>query len=135
MGNLWKEFKEFAIGGNLIELAVAFVLGVAFAAVVTSVVDDLIMPIIGAIVSDQSFANLTFEVGGAEVRYGNFISVLFTFLVIALVLFGIIQAYNQLRRQEEEAVTTKACPYCKNDIDLEATRCPNCTSQLEGAAA
>ncbi len=135
MQDLWKEFKEFALGGNLVQLAVAFVLGVAFAAVVTSVVEDLFMPIIGAIVSDQSFANLTLELGGAEVRYGNFISVLINFLAVALVLFIIVKAYNELKRKEEAGPETiKACPYCKTDIAIEATRCPACTSQLEAVA-
>ncbi|HLT20865.1 MAG TPA: large conductance mechanosensitive channel protein MscL [Thermomicrobiales bacterium] len=130
MRDLWEEFKEFAIGGNLIQLAVAFVLGVAFAAVVTSLVDDIFMPIIGAIVSDDTFANLSFEVGGAEVRYGNFLTVLVNFLLIALILFIVIKGYNQLRREEEAPVDTKPCPFCASTIPLAAVRCPHCTSEL-----
>lgn len=132
MRGLWAEFQDFALKGNLMQLAVAFVLGVAFAAVVTSLVDDIIMPIVGAVVSDESFAGLTFELAGVEVFYGNFLTVLFTFLVIALVLFFIVKGYNQLVRAEEEPPepATKRCPYCMTDIPLEATRCPNCTSQL-----
>lgn len=138
MRDLWAEFQDFALKGNLLQLAVAFVLGVAFAAVVTSLVDDIIMPIVGAIVSDESFAGLTFELAGVEVFYGNFLTVLFNFLLIALVLFLIVKGYNQLVRAEEEPAepATKRCPYCMTDIPLEATRCPNCTSQLaEGSVA
>lgn len=130
MRNLWEEFKEFAIGGNLIQLAVAFVLGVAFAAVVTSLVDDIFMPIIGAIVSDKSFANLSFEVGGAEVRYGSFLTTLVNFLLIALIMFIVIKGYNQLRREEQAPVDTKPCPFCASTIPLAAVRCPHCTSEL-----
>lgn len=137
MRDLWAEFQEFALKGNLMQLAVAFVLGVAFAAVVTSLVDDIIMPIVGAVVSDESFAGLTFELGGVEIFYGNFLTVLFTFLVIALVLFFIVKGYNQLVRAEDEPAepATKRCPYCMTDIPIEATRCPACTSQLAESPA
>ncbi len=135
MEGLWKEFKEFAIGGNLVQIAVAFVLGVTFAAVITSLVDDIFMPIIGAIVSDQTFTALVLEVGGAEIRYGNFIAVMINFLLIALILFMVVQFYNQMKRRDEGVVTIKLCPFCKTDIPLEASRCPNCTSELEGAGA
>jgi large conductance mechanosensitive channel len=131
-----QEFKAFAFKGNLIDLAIAFVLGVAFSAVVTSVVEDLIMPIIGAIVSDQSFANLTWNVGGAELRYGNFITVLLYFLLVAWILFLIIRAVNRLQRPAAEAPApnTKECPYCLSAIPLLATRCPHCTSEVAAVA-
>lgn len=128
MQDLWNEFKDFALKGNLVQLAVAFVLGLAFAAVVTSFVDDIIMPIVGAVVSDESFASLSFELGGVEILYGSFLTALFYFLVIALILFIIIKAYNEL--MDDEEVTTKACPYCTTAIPLAATRCPACTSEL-----
>lgn len=136
MQALWQEFKDFAIGGNLVQLAVAFVLGIAFAAVVNSLVDDIFMPIIGAIVSDESFSNLSWNIGGAELRYGNFISVLITFLAVAFILFLVIKGYNELRKEEgAEEVATKSCPACATDIPLAARRCPNCTTELEGAVA
>jgi large conductance mechanosensitive channel len=136
MQALWGEFKEFAIGGNLVQLAVAFILGVAFAAVVNSLVNDIFMPIIGAIVSDESFADLSWNIGGAELRYGNFIAVSINFLAVAVILFLVIQGYNQLRKEEGAAeITTKSCPACATDIPLAARRCPNCTTELEGAVA
>ena len=130
MDNLWKEFKAFAIKGNLVDIAVAFILALAFTAVVTSFLDDIIWPIIGGIVSDKSFESLTFDFLGADVRYGNFITEIIYFMMIALVLFGIVMGYNQIRNKD---TTTKKCPYCASSIPLAATRCPNCTSQLEEA--
>lgn len=132
MENLWREFKDFAIKGNLIDLAVALILALAFTAVLNSFLDDIIWPIIGGIVSDQTFAGLTFEFLGADVRYGNFITQVIYFLLVALILFAIVTAYNRFRKTE---VTTKSCPHCMTDIPLQATRCPNCTSQLESPAA
>lgn len=129
MSSFLGEFRDFAIKGNLIELAVAFILGIAFAAVVTSLVDDIIMPIIGAIVSDEAFTSLTFSFLGVEVFYGNFLAVLVNFLIIAFILFLIVKVVNQLRKEEEEA-TTKGCPYCASEIPIAAVRCPNCTSAL-----
>jgi len=123
-----REFREFAMKGNLIDLAVAFILGVAFAAVVTSVVDDLIMPIVGAIVSDKSFADLTFEIAGVDIRYGNFLTVLLNFLIVAWILFLIVKAANRMKGPQ--AATTKECPYCISAIPIGASRCPACTSEV-----
>lgn len=131
MSSFLQEFRDFAIKGNLIELAVAFVLGVAFAAVVTSLVDDIVMPIVGAIVSDDAFTALTFSFLGVEVFYGNFLAVLVNFLIIAFILFLIIKAVTKFRKEEEET-TTKSCPYCASEIAIAAVRCPNCTSALNG---
>lgn len=130
-----QEFKAFAMKGNMIELAIAFILGVAFSAVVTSIVDDLLMPIIGAIVSDRDFSALTWEVGGAEVRYGNFINTVVMFLIIAWILFLIVRAINRIQRPAAEAPeNTKECLFCLSAIPLLATRCPNCTSELAASA-
>jgi large conductance mechanosensitive channel len=134
MSELWREFKAFAFKGNLIDLAIAFVLGTAFAAVVASLVNDIFMPLIGAIVSDKSFANLTFEVGGAEVLYGNFITVVIYFAIVAWILFMTIKAINRMQRPPVESPSTKECPYCLSAIPRLATRCPHCTSQLGSAA-
>jgi len=127
-GHMLREFREFAMKGNLIDLAVAFILGVAFAAVVTSVVDDLIMPIVGAIVSDKSFADLTFEIAGVDIRYGNFLTVLLNFLIVAWILFLIVKAANRMKGPQ--AATTKECPYCISAIPIGASRCPACTSEV-----
>ena len=131
MENLWREFKAFAIKGNLVDLAVALILALAFTAVLTSFLDDIIWPIIGGIVSNRSFASLTFDFLGADVRYGSFISAVIYFLLVALILFAVVMLYNRFRQTE---VVTKSCPYCVTDIPIRATRCPNCTSQLEGSA-
>ncbi len=133
--NPWNEFKAFAFKGNLIDLAIAFVLGVAFTAVVTSLVNDIFMPIIGAIVSDKSFANLTFEIGGADVLYGNFLTTIVYFLLVAWVLFLIIRGVNRMQRPAAEvSPATRECPYCLSSIQRLASRCPNCTSELQPAA-
>jgi large conductance mechanosensitive channel len=123
-----REFKEFALKGNLIDLAVAFILGVTFAAVVTSFVDDIIMPIVGAVVSDKSFADLTFEIAGVDIRYGSFLTVLLNFLIVAWILFLIVKAANRMKGPQ--AATTKECPYCITSIPIGATRCPSCTSEV-----
>ena len=130
MENLWKEFKAFAIKGNLVDLAVALILALAFTAIVNSFLDDIIWPIIGGIVSDKSFASLTFDFLGAEVRYGNFFTQVVYFLMVAVILFLVVMGYNRMRSTD---VTTKSCPYCKNSIALAATRCPHCTSDLAEA--
>jgi large conductance mechanosensitive channel len=126
-----REFKEFALKGNLIDLAVAFILGVTFAAVVTSFVDDIIMPIVGAVVSDKSFADLTFEIAGVDIRYGSFLTVLLNFLIVAWILFLIVKAANRMKGPQ--AATTKECPYCITSIPIGATRCPSCTSEVAAA--
>jgi large conductance mechanosensitive channel len=126
-----KEFRDFALKGNLIELAVAFILGLAFAAVVTSFVDDIVMPIVGAIVSDKSFADLTFEIAGVEIFYGSFLTVLLNFLIVAWILFLIVKAANRMKGPQ--AATTKECPYCISSIPIGATRCPSCTSEVAPA--
>jgi large conductance mechanosensitive channel len=127
MNDLWTDFKAFAIKGNFVDLAVALILALAFTAIINSFLDDIIWPIIGGIVSDKSFAFLTFSFLGAQVRYGNFMTQIVYFLMVAVILFIVVMGYNRLRSTD---VTTKSCPYCKSSIALAATRCPNCTSQL-----
>jgi large conductance mechanosensitive channel len=102
-----KEFKEFALKGNLIEIAVGLILALAFAAVVTSFTEDIIAPIIGAIFGQPNFDSLVLEVGDAEIRYGAFITVLINFLIIAFALFLIVKAANRLIKKEEEAGPTE----------------------------
>ncbi len=128
-----KEFKDFLMRGNLVEIAVAFIMALAFAAVVASFVADIITPVIGAIFGQPDFSGLQIEIGESAITYGNFLNVLLTFVVVALVMFLIVKAYNRMSGPKDPA--TKDCPYCASTIPVAATRCPNCTSQLEGASA
>lgn len=128
-----KEFREFVMRGNLLELAVAFILGVAFASVVTAFTDVILGVISYVAGGDVSFDQLGVERNGQIViPYGRFLSALVSFLIIAFVLFLIVRAYNRTR--PPTPVTTKACPFCASDVNIAATRCPNCTSELPTAA-
>lgn len=128
-----KEFREFVMRGNLLELAVAFILGVAFASVVTAFTDVILGVISYVAGGDVSFDQLGVERNGQIViPYGRFLSALVSFLIIAFVLFLIVRAYNKTR--PPTPVTTKACPFCASDVNIAATRCPNCTSELPTAA-
>ncbi|MFW6074332.1 MAG: large conductance mechanosensitive channel protein MscL [Chloroflexota bacterium] len=137
MRELWQEFQAFAIKGNLLQLAVAFILGVSFQTVVQSLVNNIFMPIIGAIFSDESLALKTWTAGGVAIGYGAFLSALINFLLIAAVLFFTVKGYNELTRREElpPDPTTKRCDYCATEIPIAASRCPNCTSDLQPVAA
>ena len=123
-----QEFKAFVMRGNLIELAVAFILGVAFAGVVTAFTNVILGFVTLAVGSDVSFDNLTID---GVVPYGAFLTALVSFLIIAFVLFLIVKAYNRTR--PPTPVTTKACPFCASEINLVATRCPMCTAELPAA--
>lgn len=126
-----KEFKEFIAQGNVIDLAIGVVMGGAFGKIVTSLVEDILMPIIGLLLGGLNFANLSIKVGDAQVMYGNFIQVIVNFLIIAFCIFLIVKAINKFKRPAEVAPSTKICPHCKTEINIDATRCPNCTSELE----
>ncbi len=132
MKNMLDEFKEFALKGNLIELAVAFILGLAFSAVVTSLVNDVILQLIAAIVGQPNFSGLTIDLGDTPIYYGTFLTALINFLLIAFVLFLIIKAVNRLQRpsQEAPAPATRNCPYCFTVIAAAATRCSAFTSEV-----
>lgn len=141
-----KEFKEFAIKGNMIDLAVGVIIGGAFNGLVTSLVDNVIMPVITLLTGKIDFSNLFIaldggdyatlaeaqKAGAATLNYGTFISGLLNFFIMAFVVFLIVKAMNKMRRKEEPApVTTKVCPYCMSEIHIDADRCPHCTSQLD----
>ena len=149
---MFKEFKEFAMRGNVIDMAVGIVIGAAFGTIVKSLVSDIIMPPIGLLLGKVDFANL-FAVlkqgetaagpyaslvdaqaaGAVTINYGVFINTLISFLVIAFAIFIVIRNMNKLKKNEEAPPaepTTKDCPYCLTSIPIKATRCPNCTSQL-----
>lgn len=133
MKNFINEFKEFALKGNAFEMAVGIIIGAAFTAIVTSLVDDIISPIIGLFVK-VDFNDLVATVMNVDIKYGAFIMAIINFLIVALVLFCLIKAVNKAnnlkKKDEEEAPTTKVCPFCKSEIAIDATRCPNCTSEL-----
>lgn len=131
-----KGFRDFIMRGNVVDLAVAVVIGVAFARVVAAFVSDLLTPLIAAIFGQPDFSRLTFTINGSRFLYGAFIDALLSFLFIAAAIyFFVIVPINALsaRRRGQEEATTKPCPFCANEIALSATRCPFCTSDL-GAA-
>jgi len=146
-----KDFKAFIDKGNLVQLAVAFILGVAFAAVVTSLVKDVIMPAVGLGLGGVDFANLfavikdgspagpydtltaAQEAGAVTINYGVFVNAIIVFLLVAVVLFFIVKAYAKVSKPP--AVTTKDCPFCATAVPVVATRCPACTSELPAEKA
>ena len=137
MGKLFKEFKEFAFKGNVLDMAVGVVIGSAFTAIVTSVVNDLFTPLIAKLTGSVDFTALVIRLGEAEdsptIAIGNFIQTVINFFLIALCVFLFVKGVNKLRRPKEAPTPAKAprlCPYCKNEIADDATRCPHCTSQL-----
>jgi large conductance mechanosensitive channel len=130
-----KEFKEFLLRGNLVELAVAVVIGVAFAALIDAFVQDLITPLLAAIGGEPDFSALTFTINDSVFRYGHFLNQLLAFLLIALVIFFfVVKPVNALmaRRKTEEPVdeTTRECPECLSSIPVAARRCAFCTAEL-----
>jgi large conductance mechanosensitive channel len=129
------EFKKFVMRGNLLELAVAFIIGVAFATVVTAF-SNIMLSLIAAIFgADVSFDHLTFTLNDTPIPYGAFLTAVVSFLIVAWVLFFLVQAYNRLNRPTEEPKNTKPCDYCQTEIPVSAVRCPNCTSQLVTAGS
>ncbi len=134
MKKVIKEFKDFIARGNVTDMAVGIIIGGAFTAIVNSLVNDILTPLLGVITGGLDFASLNFSVGDAQICYGAFISAVINFLLVALVLFLLIKAINKLHVKKEEAPaapTTKICPFCKSEISIEATRCPHCTSDLK----
>ena len=131
-----EEFKKFISRGNVMDMAVGVIIGGAFTAIVNSLVNDVMMPILSLITGGLDFSNLCIALGEAEgaatLNYGSFIAAVINFLLIAMVIFIMIKAVNKFIGKKEEApATTKECPYCKQKIAIKATRCPHCTSQLE----
>jgi large conductance mechanosensitive channel len=139
-----REFKDFVMRGNVVDLAVAFILGIAFARIVTSFVADILMPPVGLVLGGVDFANLFISLDGQRypslqaakaagaptINYGIFFNTIIDFIVVAFVIFLVVRQINRMRR---ESPTTRACPYCASLIPLKATRCPNCTSQVQPA--
>lgn len=151
MKGFFGEFKKFIMRGNVIDLAVGVIIGAAFQAIVKSLVDDIVMPVISLATKGVDFTNKFILLGEGEfatlaeaqaagvaaIAYGNFINAVLNFLIMAFVIFCLVKTLNKIsekasKKGEEApaAPTTKECPYCKSEIALEATRCPNCTSEL-----
>ena len=156
---MWKEFKEFALKGNIMDLAVGVIIGGAFQSIVKSLVDDIIMPTIAIFTGKVDYSELTITIGQSSIRYGAFITAVINFLIIAISIFLLVRYINKLNKklekmkeeelkklekkgkfrrrktdivpEKEEKPTTKICPYCFTEININATRCPHCTSELE----
>lgn len=123
-----KEFKEFALKGNMMDLAVGVIIGAAFKDVVTSLCDNVIMPFVAMFTGSINFDK--WVIPGTAIKYGTFISAVINFIIMAFIIFLMVKAMNKLRKKDEE-VTTKVCPHCKSEIDIEATKCPHCTSDVQ----
>jgi large conductance mechanosensitive channel len=143
---MWKEFKEFALKGNMIDLAFAVIIGGAFGKIITSLVNDIIMPLLGQLLGKVNFTDLFISLNGtkyasladaqtagaATVNYGVFINAIIDFLIVAFVIFLIVKQINRMKKAPAPAAaTTKECPYCFTQIPIPATRCPHCTSELK----
>jgi len=145
-----KEFKEFAMRGNVLDMAIGIILGIAFGAIVNSLVNNILMPPIGLLLGKVDFANLFINLSGkhyaslaeakaagaAVMSYGVFINTIINFIIVALVLFLIVRQVTKIRRKPEVAPAapiSKDCPYCYSSIPIKATRCPHCTSELKPA--
>lgn len=139
MKKFMKEFKEFINRGNVMDMAVGIIIGGAFTSIVTALVDNIVNPLlqsIGASGAEGDFTSaLVVTLNGQVINFGAFISAIINFLIMAFILFTIIKAMNTAAeklgpKKEEEAPTTKKCPYCMTEIHIDATRCPHCTSEL-----
>jgi large conductance mechanosensitive channel len=146
---VWKEFKAFALKGNVVDLAVGVIIGGAFGKIVSSLVSDIIMPLLGALIGNNSLNNLFItlgkgkyatieaakEAGVATLNYGLFLNNILDFLIIAFSIFMVIKQLSRFTKKKEEPVvvqvTTKTCGYCFSEIHKDARRCPHCTSELE----
>jgi large conductance mechanosensitive channel len=135
-----KGFRDFILRGNVVDLAIAVVIGAAFGAVVAAFVKDLVTPLIAAIGGQPDFSNIYFTINNSKFLIGDFINVLLTFLIVAAILyFFVVLPVNQLMKRFKPEVapapeTTRDCPYCTSKVSKEATRCPFCTSQLQVVA-
>ena len=149
---MFKEFKEFAMKGNVLDMAVGIIIGAAFGPIVKSLVNDIIMPPVGLLLGNVDFSNI-FAVlkegskavgpyasvaaaqaaGAVTMNFGLFINTIINFFIVAFAVFLLVKNVNRFRRKEEEAPTKKDCPFCLSSIPIKATRCPSCTSELKAA--
>ena len=135
MKKFFQEFKQFAMRGNVIDLAVGVVIGSAFTAIVTSLVGDLITPVIGMLLGGVHIEGLVLQVGEAQLAYGKFLQAVLNFFIVALCLFSLVKGVNALMPKHEAAPAKpkRLCPYCYGEIHDDAKRCPHCTSELKNA--
>jgi large conductance mechanosensitive channel len=131
---MFKEFREFAMRGSVLDMAVGIIIGGAFGTIVSSLVADVLMPPIGMLLGKVDFANLAIRLSDTVgIGYGKFINAIISFLIVAFCLFLIIRAMNRLKKKDEApaaAPTTKDCPFCATAVPLKAVRCPHCTSEI-----
>ena len=151
---MWKEFKEFAVKGNAVDLAVGVIIGAAFGGIVNSLVKDILMPVVGLVTGGLDFSNKfvvlkaapgggsfntpaeAAKAGAVTWNYGNFITLVINFIIVALCIFLVVKAMNRLKRPSPTATpVSKECPACAMTIPIKATRCPHCTSELTQATA
>jgi len=126
-----KEFKDFAMRGNVMDLAIAVIIGGAFGKIIASLVNDILMPLIGLLLGGLTFSELSATVNGVDITYGLFIQAIVDFIIVAFVIFMLVRTMNKMKDQPAPAdPTTKECPYCFTTVPIKATRCPHCTSQL-----
>ena len=125
-----EEFKAFAMRGNVLDMAVGVVIGGAFTAIVTALVEDIINPLIGLFFK-ADFSDVVIGLGGSSIKIGEFVNSIINFLIVAFVLFVVIKFVNSLHKKPEEPAT-QVCTYCQSEISIKAVRCPHCTSKLEG---
>jgi len=144
---MFKEFRDFAMRGSLLDLAIGFILGTAFGKIVTSFVNDIVMPPIGRVLGSVNFSGLYINLSGTDypslaaakeagaptINYGLFLNTIIDFVIVAFVLFLVIRQVNRMRPQPAAAPAAKECPYCVSTIPVKALRCPNCTSELRAA--
>jgi large conductance mechanosensitive channel len=147
-GTMFKEFKEFIMRGNVIDMAVGIIIGAAFGTIIKSLVDDVIMPPIGLVLGKVDFSNLFLVIregkaagiydtlaaakaaGAVTINYGQFINTIISFLIVAFAVFMLIRAVNQLKRETPPEPDTKECPYCLSVIPIKASRCAHCTAEI-----
>ena len=144
-----KEFKAFAMRGNVLDMAVGIIIGAAFGRIITSLVQDILMPPLGLVLHHVDFSNLFVNISGhayatleeakkagaATINYGSFINTVIDFVIVAFAIFLLVRQVNRWNKPEEKAPSTKSCPRCAMDIPLAAKRCPHCTSELQASAA
>ena len=149
---MWKEFKEFAVKGNAVDLAVGVIIGAAFGAIVNSLVKDVLLPPIGLLTGGLDFSNKfiilkaapsggpfatpadAIKAGAVTLNYGNFISLVINFVIVAFCIFIVVKAMNRMKKQPAAEPVSKDCPACAMTIPIKATRCPHCTTELTGPA-
>ncbi len=129
---MFKEFRNFVMRGNVLDLAIGVIIGGAFGKIIASLVNDMLMPIIGLAMGGVNFSELSITVGAAVIKWGAFVQTILDFLLVASVIFIIVKAANRMKKAPPPAdPTTKECPHCFSVVPIKATRCPHCTSEIK----